>query len=75
MDTLVQSHTGKETMGYLYNTIGKNRLISLRKKAWQEPGIVEHSPRSPDTNSCDYFSKLPDGYKDCCHPIGYWNIF
>ena len=47
-------------MGYLYNTIGKNRLIGLRKKAWEEPGIVEHSPRSPDTNVCDYFSKLPD---------------
>ena len=56
-DTLAQSHTGKETMGYLYCKIGKNRLIGLRKKPWEEPGIVEHPPRSPDMNFADYFGK------------------
>ena len=50
------SHTGKETMGYLYTTKDKNRLISLRKPAWVEPGIVEHAPKSPDTNICDVFA-------------------
>ena len=56
-DTLVLSHTGKETMGYLYQKIDKNRLISHRKPAWVEPGIVEHPPRSPDLNTADFMSK------------------
>ena len=50
------SHTGAQSMGYIYVDIGKNRLIGLRKPAWQEPGVVEHAPRTPDENSCDYFS-------------------
>ena len=50
------SHTGAQSMGYLYVTRGKNKLIGLRKPAWQEPGVVEHAPKTPDENSCDYFS-------------------
>ena len=57
------SHTGACSMGYLYLTIHKNRLIGLRKgKAWQEPGVVEHAPKSPDENVCDYFSKFYIGW-------------
>ena len=45
-------------MGYLYLTIGKNRLISLRKPAWQEPGLKEHPPKTPDENSCDFWREF-----------------
>ena len=40
-------------MSYLQLFLGKDRLIGLRTKPFQEPGIVEQSPRSPDTNVLD----------------------
>ena len=47
------SHTGKETMGFLHLLLGKDRVWSHRPKAFQEPGLKIHAPKSCDANICD----------------------
>ena len=42
-------------MSYIQLLLGKDRLISLRNKQFQEPGLVEHSPKSPDANVLDIY--------------------
>ena len=43
-------HRGKYAMAYLTMRLGPNRIWGLRNNDFKEPGLVEHSPRSPDFN-------------------------
>ena len=43
-------HKGKFSMAYLTMRLGPNRLWALRNNDFKEPGLVEHSPRSPCFN-------------------------
>ena len=40
-------------MGFLHILLGKDRVWSDRPKAFQEPGLKIHAPKSCDTNICD----------------------
>ena len=48
-----RAHTGMQSMGFLHELLGKNRVISDRTKAFQEPGLQIHAPKSCDVNSPD----------------------
>ena len=40
-------------MSYLTLKLGPDRLWALRNNDFKQPGLVEHSPRSPDFNQLD----------------------